>query len=103
MKRFIALLVVLAVLLAAVAAGLVYSRVKTPYRGYPGAEQFVDLPQGAGTRAIGDRLVAAGVIRDRITWRAALYLTGQGRRLKAGEYRFTDPMTPEQVIAKIAR
>jgi UPF0755 protein len=43
------------------------------------------------------------VIRNRSTYRAALWMTGQGRHLKAGEYRFDRPMTPFEVIDKIAR
>ncbi len=38
--------------------------------------------------AIGERLVAAGVVRDTPTFRAALWMSRQGRHLKAGEYRF---------------
>ncbi|MGE5244237.1 MAG: endolytic transglycosylase MltG [Betaproteobacteria bacterium] len=104
MKRLVLLIVVLAVLIAAaVPAGVLYARLHRPYRGYGGSEQFVDVPPGAGTKAIGDRLVAAGVVRDHVTWRAALYLTGQGRHLKAGEYRFADAMTPYDVIGKLVR
>jgi len=79
------------------------SRIRAPYRGYTAAEQFVEIPSGAGTRAIGERLVSAGVIRDTLTFRVALWRSGQARRLKAGEYRFTSEMTPFDVIAKIAR
>jgi len=43
------------------------------------------------------------VIRDLVTYRVALYVTGEGRRLKAGEYRFDRAMTPFEVIDKIAR
>src|SRR5207302_3474991 len=67
------------------------------------AGQFVEPPQGIGSLAIGDRLVAAGVIRDRVVYRAALWMTGEGRRLKAGDYRFDRAMTPLEVIDKIAR
>jgi UPF0755 protein len=63
----------------------------------------VDIPTGAGTRAIGDRLVAAGIVSDTLTYRLGLWLTGDARRLKAGEYRFDHPMTPVDVIDKIAR
>ena len=82
---------------------LVSTRVHAPYRGYQGAEQFVDLPPGAGSRTIGDRLVESGIVSDPITFRAALWLTGQGRHLKAGEYRFERAMTPIEVLDKIAR
>jgi UPF0755 protein len=95
------------VLLVAVAAGggsvWLYRRVHEPYRAYQTTEQFVDLPVGADSRAIGDRLVASGVVPDRITFRAGLWLTGQGRHLKAGEYRFDQPVTPLDVIQKLAR
>lgn len=88
---------------AGAAAALMYMRVNQPYRGYQAAEQFVEIPQGAVSRTIGDRLVEAGVIRDLSTYRVALYATGQGRRLQAGDYRFDRAMTPLEVIDKIAR
>ena len=102
MKRFV--LVVLSVLLVAGgAAAALYVRTQQPYRGYGGVEQFVDIETGSGTRAIGDRLVAAGVVRDPLSFRLALWMSGRARVLKAGEYRFDRPMTPLDVIGKIAR
>jgi len=95
--------VVLLLLVAASAAAFMYWRINEPFRGYQGAEQFVEIPQGAGSLAIGDRLADAGVMRDRSTYRVALWMTGKGRHLKAGEYRFDRPMTPFEVIDKIAR
>ena len=88
---------------ACAAAGLLYLRTSDPYRGYQGAEQFVEIPQGSGSAPIGARLVEAGVIRDLATYRLALWLSRQGRHLKAGEYRFDRAMTPIAVIDKIAR
>jgi UPF0755 protein len=101
-KRF-ALFLCLVVALSAAAAVWLYWHVNEPYRSYQGSEQFVEIPSGVGSRAIGDQLVAAGVIRDTITYRAALWLTGDARRLKAGEYRFERAMTPVEVIGKLAR
>jgi UPF0755 protein len=96
--------VVFLVIAGAIAVGVVeYRRVRSPYRGYTGTEQFVEIPVGAGTSGIGRRLVAAGVVRDQWTFRAALWLSGQARQLKAGEYRFDQAMTPADVIGKIAR
>jgi UPF0755 protein len=88
---------------AGAAAGLMYVRVNQPYRGYQGAEQFVEIPQGIGSLPIGERLVQAGVIRDLATYRTALWMSGQGRHLKAGDYRFDHAMTPFEIIDKIAR
>jgi UPF0755 protein len=81
----------------------VYFVARQPYKGYGSAEQFVDIRPGTGTRAIGDKLVEAGVVRDWWTFRAALWMSGQATRLQAGEYRFTEPDTPAGVIGKIAR
>ena len=88
---------------AGAAAGLMYLRVNQPYRGYQEPEQFVKIPQGTGSLPIGERLVAAGVIRDLVTYRTALWMSKQGRRLKAGEYRFDRAMTPFEIIDTIAR
>ncbi|HEY3044156.1 MAG TPA: endolytic transglycosylase MltG [Vicinamibacterales bacterium] len=102
MKRF-ALLVLLLVIAAGAAGVWIYLRVGQPYRGYQGAEQFVEIPAGAGSRTIGDRLVAAGIVRDALSFRVGLYISGKGRRLQAGEYRFDGAMTPIEVIDKLAR
>jgi peptidoglycan lytic transglycosylase G len=102
MRAFVVTLLV--VLLAASAAVYIeYSRVHAPFGGFSGSEQFVDIPAGAGTKAIGERLVAGGVVRDEVTFRIALWMSGEARRLKAGEYRFDHPLTPLDVIAKLAR
>jgi UPF0755 protein len=102
MKKFLLVLLVL-VIAAAGAGGWMYLRVGQPYRGYQVAEQFVEIPSGVGSRAIGARLVEAGVVRDPLSFRVALAMSGQGRRLQAGEYRFDRPMTPFEVIDKLAR
>ena len=102
MKR-IALLLLAIAIAAGVAGAVLYQRTHAPYRGFSGPEQFVEIPAGAGTRAIGERLVSAGVIRDHLTYRAALWLSGHARRLQAGEYRFDQPVTPLEVVGKIAR
>jgi UPF0755 protein len=102
MRRFI--FAVLAVLVAiAAAAGVIYSRVDRPFKGYAGTEQFVEVPSGAGPAAIGRRLVELGVVRDTLTWRIAVFKSGQARLLKAGEYRFAGELRPADVIGKLAR
>src|SRR5262245_47696400 len=102
MKKFAFLLLIL-LLGAGAAAYIVVRRVNEPFRAYEGVEQFVDIQIGANTRLIGDALIAKGVIRDEMTYRVALWLTGDARRLQAGEYRFDQPMAARDVVAKIAR
>jgi len=103
-KFFIILLVLLLAACAAVVGGLVlYQRAEEPFKGYTADEQFVDLAQGASTRAIGAQLVEAGVVRDTLTFRLALWRAGVSRQLKAGEYRFDRPISALGAVEKIAR
>jgi UPF0755 protein len=102
MKKLLGLVLLLAIG-AGAAAAVLYSRVNQPYRGYGAAEQFVDIPPGTGSLGIGERLVSSGVVRDMTTFRTALWMSNQGRHLKAGEYRFDRAMTPFEIIDKIAR
>jgi UPF0755 protein len=102
-KRFVTILLIVLVVVAAAAAAWIYAGVRRPYRGYSAGEQFVDIRPGTGTRAIGERLVEGGVVRDQLSFRIALLLSGRATRLKAGEYRFAEAATPADVIGKLAR
>ena len=103
MKKALFVLVGVALLAAVGAAAMLYMRTSEPFKGYDAAEQFVVIEPGSGTRSIGQRLIQAGVIRDEATFRAALWRSGRARTLQAGEFRFDRPMTPAEVIDKIAR
>jgi UPF0755 protein len=103
MKRVVLLLLALILMVGAVAGYVLFVRLNQPFHGPTDGEVFVDIPSGAGSRAIGERLIAAGVIRDELTYRVALWRSGHARRLKAGEYRFEGEMTPLAVLDKIAR
>jgi UPF0755 protein len=99
----LSLLLVLVLIVGGAGAWWAYSRLIEPYRGYQDAEIFVDIPAGSGPNAIADRLVSSGIVRDALTFRAALLVSGRARSLKAGEYRFEAPMHALDVIEKIAR
>ena len=104
--RLLKYLIVLIVLVAIVAGAAVYfgaGRVYEPYKGYDTPEVLIEVPNGAGPATIGRRLVAAGVVRDEMTFRGAVWMSGRARDLKAGEYQFDQPMTPMEVIDKLAR
>src|SRR5687767_10701155 len=106
MKKVLALVAVLTVVAiggAVVAGYILWGRVHEPYKGYDAAEQFVQIPTGAGAGEIQRRLIDAQVVRDSLTLRAALRWTGSSRALKAGEYRFDRPMSALEVVDKLAR
>jgi UPF0755 protein len=101
-KRFVLVLLLL-ILAAGGAAAWLYTGVDRPYKGYSTSEQFVEIPQGSGSTAIAKRLAEAGVVENVTAFRLALWVSGAGRRLQAGEYRFDHAMSPRQVADKIAR
>ena len=96
MKKLAAVLVILLVAGAAGTAWWFYSGVDRPFKGYATPEIFVEIPQGTGSVAIAKRLADAGVVHDVNSFRLALWITGAGRRLQAGEYRFDRPVSPRQ-------
>jgi UPF0755 protein len=102
LKRLARAVIVL-LILAAAAVWVVDRRLSTPYRGFTAPEVFIELPPGSGVSGIAARLASAGVVRDALTFRLAARLSGAERHLQAGEYRFADPATPREVVARIAR
>jgi len=61
----------------------------------------VSFPAGSGIRKLADELESAGIIRS--SWHLILVsrLRGQAHRLKAGDYRFNDAMTPSDILRKL--
>lgn len=61
----------------------------------------ISFPQGSGVRKLAIELKDNGIIRS--SWHFVLMarLRGAAHRLKAGEYRFSDNMTPGAILKKI--
>lgn len=59
------------------------------------------FPPGSAIRKLANELKAGGVIRS--SWHFVLVarLRGYAHQLKAGEYRFSDNMTPDMILKKI--
>lgn len=65
------------------------------------SSEYIEIPRGSSPSDIINKLEAAGVIRR--AWSTQLYLrlSGKSSKLKAGNYRFSSPITPLQVISKL--
>jgi UPF0755 protein len=98
----LALLTIL-VFAAVAAGGWAYFTLQRPHKGYSATEVFVDIPPGSSSRSMARALSDAGVVANPTAFRLAVWVRGAGRRLQAGEYRFDQPLTPVQVVDKIAR
>lgn len=94
-------LLVVFLLLAVIAAGLVFYAVGMPYAAFD-KQAFVDIPPGTSAPRMAAMLARAGVIRSEWQFLVARALS-RGTKLQAGEYQFTQPMTTWEVLQKIAR
>lgn len=94
---------VLGVVVVGLLATWAWQQLNEPYKGYAGEEQFIDIPQGAGTAEIRRRLIDGGVVRDELHFRAAVWWAGTAQNLHAGEFRFDRPMSAIDVVEKIGR
>jgi UPF0755 protein len=106
MKRALLVLASL-LLLAGLAGGVwtygIYRSLAQPYRGFTGAEVFVEIPPGAGPASMARRLTDAGVVPSTTAFQAAVWVRKAGLRLQAGEYRFDRAASPTEVVDRIAR
>ncbi|MBW8868872.1 MAG: endolytic transglycosylase MltG, partial [Acidobacteria bacterium] len=99
-------LLVLAVVLGALGGGTavwVLKQIDTPYRGFTDPDVFVEIPPGSSTPDIAGRLSAMGVVHDPLLFRLAVRRAKADRHLQAGEYRFFDAATPNEIIARLRR
>ena len=103
MKRAFAWMLVALVVFVLRCGAWVWSGLSRPFKGYDAAEQFVEIPQGAGPASIGKRLIDAGVVRDRLLFRVELARSRRRTAASGRRYRFDRPMTVGEVIAKLAR
>ena len=103
MKRILLAGLLLLILGVAAAGAWLYLSVERPFKGYEGNETFVEIQAGSGPITMGRALTEAGVVPHVTAFRTAVWVRGAGRRLQAGEYRFERPMTPLEVVDKIAR
>lgn len=94
------LTVLFLVFMAVAACGLSFYQWRTPFVM---TDTTIVITPGSGTRAILHQLANAQVTPPSWQLTLPLVLSAQIPSLKAGEYLFTAGMSPEQVIAKIAR
>jgi UPF0755 protein len=67
------------------------------------APRTVEIPGGAGLRAIASALETGGVVSDARLFALYAALRGSGRRLRAGEYEFAPGTTPRDVLSVLER
>jgi UPF0755 protein len=67
-------------------------------------EKVVEVPPGASARAVVRTLARAGVLSDaELASRYVRFLRRDPRPFKTGEYAFAGPLTPDEVLERIAK
>jgi peptidoglycan lytic transglycosylase G len=99
--KFLAILLLLALLVGGAAAGYVWYSIEKPYGTFSSEGVFVDVPHGAPSRGVARLLEQNGVIRSAIAFE--IYARRHSRRtLQAGEYFFAQPASGKDVYWAIA-
>ncbi len=88
--------------LGSVAAVLAWGSLAGPYQGWEGASIQVVIPRGASPGVVSRMLEEAGVVRSGRFFLLQARLAGDSERLQAGEYEFAGPVTPLEVIERLA-
>lgn len=100
MKVFFGALLLL-LLVAAAGTSWVWAQINRPYKGFDN-EVFIDFPVHTRTEQMGRLLAAKGVLREPWLFMAARVFAPRPA-LQAGEYRFSEPASPLDVLRRIAR
>ncbi len=99
-RRFLLLLLLLALAALAWFGQALYRKVFSPYQGYE-KQAVVQIDSGMSVAAIGRRLQSRGVIASADYFTRYYRLFFAGKKLKAGEYLFDAPLSMRQVIEKL--
>ena len=104
MKRALLYLLASVALVATLAAVFVWRRVEvcreTPFGSLE--EKVVNVPQGDSAHAVVRLLARAGALSDeQLAWRYVRWVKRDPRLLRAGEYAFTGPLRPDEVLERI--
>jgi UPF0755 protein len=88
----------LALLAAGVAAALIWATIEYYGDGPNVADKNVVLPRGAALEAIAETLAREGILRHPRLFVVTVELSGAGRRVRAGEYRFPAAVSARDVV-----
>lgn len=78
-----------------------YRTANEPFKGYPEKEIFFTVERGASGARIAEGLENRGIVSNRRLFLAALRLRGERGTIKAGEYRFAEPLSTIEVLDRL--
>lgn len=103
--KFVKIAVPLLIVLVLVGAGVSYwivSSVKTPHE-HNKADQFITIEKGTTPKQIIAKLSDEGIIASSTATLLYVRLFGDPSKMQAGEYQFSSPITPLQVLKELEK
>ncbi len=103
--KFIKLLIVLFIILLIAVGGVsywIYSSVNAP-AAHDKANKYIEIPKGSTPNQIISKLASEGIIKSETATQIYLRTFGKSENLKAGEYQFSSPITPLQVLKELEK
>lgn len=100
MKRIALVLTLLLIISGGLSLAWGYNAMRQPVN-HTSADEYIEIPRGSSPDKIVDTLAEKGIVKQPSLLKYYLKLRGLGPKLKAGEYRFSSPISPLGVIAKL--
>jgi UPF0755 protein len=79
------------------------SELRAPYFNAASSEVFLEIPKHATTNQVATLLVDSGILHSRLPFLVYVRYRNLGRHIQAGEYRFAEAASPEEVAQKLIR
>ena len=95
---------IILMLLAIIGAALFWNDLQRYARTPPGTDatqRAVRIPPGTGFKAVCDLLVDKGLVRHPRRFRLLARLRGVDKQIKAGDYRLSGDLSPEELLAAL--
>lgn len=80
----------------------IFSAMNTPNR-HDKAETYIQIPKGSNPNQIIEKLEAEGILTSRLPVQIYLRTFGEAGNLQAGDYQFSSPITPYQVLDELKK
>lgn len=103
--KFIKILIVLFIVSILALGGVsywLYNSMSAPIT-HDKANKFIEIPKGSTPNQIISKLAAEGIIKSETATQIYLRTFGKAENLKAGEYQFSSPITPLQVLKELEK
>lgn len=103
--KFLKILILLAffALLIGGGAGFWLYRSVTTAHAHNKSNQFIQIPKGSTPNEIIEKLAAEGVLASPFATQVYLRSFGDAGKLKAGDYQFSSPITPLQILQELEK